>query len=295
MAEAERNGTWIVSLSDVGAWTWDADDGLRVVVVRIPVGDPNFRILLDNSAVDRDIAVADTAENRQWVQDCMRGDERFELFRQQTVDILTGAMDAPPVTPERARESYANRTLSNGRSCLGGLGGFEELRAHYWWTDAGLDCASRQSMAYAQEGDRVKPPLEVCPTISHNPATAPEWPALDAQQRLADPPEAVRWLMARCQEIVAANPNPAYPTDPYGPYLTGDPLPTCWDDKVAVITGHAASAAVNTMAGASAVSHAHRCYHAFLGYAWARQTGRESRGPDNLEIGCYYYAHRAVP
>ena len=300
LAEAERTGTWIVSLSDVGAFTWDADDGLRIVVLRIPVGDPGFRPLLDNAGVERDIEVADTAEARRWVQECMRSDTIVESTRQQTVAILTGAPDALDVAPERALLGYARNTLLIARSCLRGLGRFEQLQARYWWTADGLTCASRQSMRTALEGDRVKRALEVCPTIAHDPATVPAWPAFDPgwTSLYSDgPPAGMDWLMARCLEIVEAHANPGLPTDPAADYLSGETYPSCWDDKVAIVTNRAANRADEEASGAWLLGYqqAHACYHGFLGYVWARQTGRESRGPENLEIGCRYYAYRAVP
>ena len=312
LAEAERSGTWIVSLSDVDAFTWDADNGLRVVVLRIPVDDPGFRPLLDNAGVERDISLEDTAENRRWVQECMRADATFESAREQTVAILTGASDAPTQgSADEWLSYYASSTLGTARSCLSGIGRFEQLQARYWWTDDGLACASRQSMLTAQEGDRVKRAQEVCPTIAHDPSSVPAWPALDPDwgALYADgPPAGMDWVMARCQEIVAAYPHPdpavqaAYSADPAGSYdsRAGDVLPSCWDDDVAGVTISATRRADEGAGGGpfSGLGYvaAHECYHGFFGYVWARQTERESRGPNELGFDtCVYYAYRAVP
>ena len=156
-------------------------------------------------------------------------------------------------------------------SCLGGLAHLAELFARYWWTEAGVACAADSVMAHSLQGDAQPRPLAVCPSVGYNPTV----------------PRTSGWLAQRCAEIVAVNPNPGYPTDPA---QSGDPLPSCWAPIIEVIEAHAAE---NSEIGLP--DSPHDCYHAFLGYVWARQTGRESRPPSDLAVGCHYRAFEAIP
>ena len=159
-------------------------------------------------------------------------------------------------------------------SCLGGLTHLVELLARYWWTDEGVACVSNAVILVAHQGDAIPRPLAVCPSVGFHPADR-------------RPPG---WLAQRCAEIVVAHPNPRYPTDPDGAYQSGAPLPSCWTPMIGVIEAHAAESAEIGLADSP-----HDCFHAFLGYVWARQTGRESRSPSDLAVGCHYRAFEAIP
>ena len=156
-------------------------------------------------------------------------------------------------------------------ACLGGLTHLAELFASYWWTEAGIGCLSDAVTAHSLHGDNRPRPLTVCPSIGYDPA-APRMPG---------------WLAERCHEIANANPHPRYPTDPA---QSGEPLSSCWTPLLAIIESHAAENAEIGLPDSP-----HNCYHAFLGYVWARQTDRESRPPNDLAIGCHYRAFEAIP
>lgn len=156
-------------------------------------------------------------------------------------------------------------------ACLGGLAHLAELFARYWWTEAGVGCLSDAVTAHSLHGDNRPRPLAVCPSIGYDPAA----------------PRPSGWLAQRCAEIVAANPNPGYPDNPAQP---GEPLPSCWEPLLAIIEAHAGEGVEIGLP-----DRPHDCYHAFLGYVWARQTDRESRPPSDLAIGCHYRAFEAIP
>ena len=168
-------------------------------------------------------------------------------------------------------EVYGAVAAQSIYSCLGGLAHLAELFARYWWTEAGVACAADSVTAHSLQGDAQPRPLAVCPSVGYNPTV----------------PRTSGWLAQRCAEIVAVNPNPGYPTDPA---QSGDPLPSCWAPIIEVIEAHAAE---NSEIGLP--DSPHDCYHAFLGYVWARQTGRESRPPSDLAVGCHYRAFEAIP
>ena len=180
------------------------------MILRIPVDHPDFQPLLDGAAVSREIVVADTTENRRWVQSCARLQKTAETDRGYTVDILNGAPDALDVAPEAALASYARNTLAAGHRCFKALGELEQTRARYWWSEDGLTCASRAMIRRAVERGAAPHPLEVCPTVAHDPTTAPAWSEVDpgwSSLRADGPPAGMDWLMARCQEIVTAYPH----------------------------------------------------------------------------------------
>ena len=156
-------------------------------------------------------------------------------------------------------------------ACLGGLTHLAELFARYWWTEAGVSCLSEAVTAHSLHGDNRPRPLAVCPSIGYDPAS----------------PRPPGWLGQRCAEIAAAHPNPRYPSIAAQP---GDPLPSCWAPLLAIVEAHAVESA-----GIGLPDSPHDCYHAFLGYVWARQTGRESRPPSDLAIGCHYRSFEAIP
>lgn len=156
-------------------------------------------------------------------------------------------------------------------ACLGGLTHLAELFARYWWTEAGVDCLSDAVTAHSLHGDTRPRPLAMCPSMGYDP-TAPRPPG---------------WLAQRCAEIAAVHPNARYPS---GPAQPGEPLPSCWAPLLAIIESHAAESANMGLPDSP-----HDCYHAFLGYVWARQTDRESRPPSDLTIGCQYRAFEAIP
>lgn len=155
-------------------------------------------------------------------------------------------------------------------ACLGGLAHLTELFARYWWTEAGVACVAEAVTAHSLFGDSRPHPLAVCPSMGYDP----------------NAPRPQGWLAWRCAEIVATHPNLKYPSDPSH---SGDPLPSCWKSAVEVVQIHAAE---NTESGNPGSPH--DCFHAFLGYVWARQTERESRPPSDLAIGCHYRAFEAV-
>lgn len=169
---------------------------------------------------------------------------------------------------------YAAATAHSVYSCLGGLAHLVELLARYWWTDDGVACVASTVIVSAHRGDAASRPLAVCPSIGYSPTDA-------------RPPG---WLAKQCAAIVVAHPNPKYPTDPAGTYRSGDPLPSCWPPVISIIEAHAVESAEMGLPDSP-----HDCYHAFLGYVWARQTERESRPPSDLAIGCRYRAFEAIP
>ena len=155
--------------------------------------------------------------------------------------------------------------------CLGGLVHLADLFARYWWTEEGVGCLSDAVTAHSLHGDNRSRPLAVCPSIGYDPAS----------------PRAPGWLAKRCAKIAAAHPNPRYPSIAAQPV---EPLPSCWAPLLRIIEAHAAESAEIGLPDSP-----HDCYHAFLGYVWARQTGRESRPPNDLAIGCHYRAFEATP
>ncbi len=156
-------------------------------------------------------------------------------------------------------------------ACLGGLTHLADLFARFWWTEAGVGCLSDAVTAHSFHGDNRPRPLAVCQSIGYDPVS----------------PRAPGWLAKRCAEIAAAHPNTRHPSIAGQP---GEPLPSCWAPLLAIIEAHAAESAEIGLPDSP-----HDCYHAFLGYVWARQTGRESRPPSDLAIGCHYRAFEAIP
>ena len=156
-------------------------------------------------------------------------------------------------------------------ACLGGLTHLAELFARYWWTEAGVGCLADAVTAHSLHGDDRSRPLAVCPSIGYDPV-APRPPG---------------WLAQRCGEIAAAHPNPRHPSSAASPE---ESLPSCWEPLLVIIEAHAEENAEIGLPDSP-----HDCYHAFLGYVWARQTGRESRPPSDLAIGCHYQAFEAIP
>lgn len=232
-------------------YTWDGDG--RIVVNQVPVGDPALEQIRQAQG-HTDGAIEDTPTSRRWVEECAR--HNAEEAR-RAPNAVYGAVAAQSVY-----------------SCLGGLAHLVELLARYWWTDDGVACVSNTVILVAHRGDAMPRPLAVCPSVGYHPAEA----------------RPSGWLAQRCAEIVAAHPNPRYPTDPDGAYQSGEPLPSCWTPMIGIIEAHAAESAEIGLADSP-----HDCFHAFLGYVWARQTGRESRPPSDLAVGCHYRAFEATP
>ena len=199
----------------------------------------------------RNRAIEDTSGTRAWVQQCAR----------RLADDALGAPDAV----------YGAVSAQAVHACLGGLTHLAELFARYWWTEAGVSCLSDAVTAHSLHGDNRPRPLGVCPSIGYDPAS----------------PRPPGWLEQRCDEIVAAHPNPRLPSIAA---LPGEPLPSCWEPLLEIIEAHAGESAEIGLPDSP-----HDCYHAFLGYVWARQTGRESRPPSDLAIGCHYQAFEALP
>ena len=232
-------------------YTWD--DRSQVVIHKVPVGHRGLQTLREHLGL-LDGAIEDTEGTRLWLQECAR--------RQ-----AGEAIGAPEAV-------YGAVTAQGVYACMGGLARIAQLLARYWWTDAGVECVASAAIGYAHRGDPRPRPLAVCPSIGYDPAgTRPGG-----------------WLASRCAQIVAANPNPGYPTDPTALYEYGNPLPSCWAPLVESIEIHAAEGVE-----IGRPDSPHDCFHAFLGYVWARQTGRESRSPDDLAIGCSYRAFEAAP
>ena len=167
-------------------------------------------------------------------------------------------------------EVYGVVTAQGVHSCLGGFAHLIELFARYWWADSGVACVADAVSAHSLRGDSHPRPLSLCPTVGYDPA-APKQPG---------------WLAERCADIVAASPNSRFPTDPM---VSQEPLPSCWAPLVEIVEHQAAE-----NADLGLPDSPHDCYHAFLGYVWARQTGRDSRSPNDLAIGCHYRAFEAI-
>ena len=167
---------------------------------------------------------------------------------------------------------YGSVTAQSVYSCLGGLAHLAELFSRYWWTEAGVACVADAVAEHSLYGDAHPRPLGLCPSIGYDPSVARQ----------------PGWLARRCAAIVTAHPNPRYPVDPDGVFESGSPLPSCWQPLIEVIQAHAADSADIGLPDSP-----HHCYHAFLGYVWARQTGRESRPPSDLAVGCHYRAFEA--
>ncbi|GEM_PF-1443383 len=229
-------------------YTWD--DDRRVVILKVPVGHP----ALDEVRSLRghwDGSIEDTQGTRLWVEQCAR------RYSDQ-------ALGAPAAV-------YGAVTAQSVYSCLGGLAHLAELLARYWWTEAGVACLADAVATHSLLGDAQPRPLTVCTSIGYDPSE----------------PRSSGWLARQCAEIVAANPNPNYPTDPA---QSSEPLPSCWHPLVQIIEDHATE-----NADIGLPDSPHDCYHALLGYVWARQTERESRPPSDLAINCHYRAFEATP
>ena len=232
-------------------YTWDGNG--QIVVDQVPVDHPALE-QIRQARGHTDGAIEDTPTSRRWVQECARHNAEE-------------ARRAPSAV-------YGAVTAQSVYSCLGGLAHLVELLARYWWTNDGVACVSNAVILVAHRGDAMPRPLAVCPSVGYHPADR----------------HPSGWLARRCEEIVAAHPNPRYPTGPDGTYRSGAPLPSCWAPLIDIIEAHAAEGAEIGLADSP-----HDCYHAFLGYVWARQTGRESRPPSDLAVGCRYRAFEATP
>ena len=228
-------------------YTWDGNR--KVVILKVPVDHPALDEVRDLQG-HWDGNIENTPESRSWVQRCARRHVEPAL---STSDAVYGAVSAQSVY-----------------SCLGGLAHLFEIFARYWWTDDGVACVADAVTAHSLQGDARARPLPVCPSVGYDPA-APRPPG---------------WLAHRCAEVVAANPNPRYPTDSVE---SANPLPSCWEPLIGIVEAHAAESA-----GIGLPDSPHDCYHAFLGYVWARQTGRESRPPSDSATGCGYRAFEAI-
>ncbi len=229
-------------------YTWNSDR--KIVILKMPVDHPALEEIR-NLQGHTDGNIEDTPESRSWVQQCAR----------YHADPALNASDAV----------YGAVTAQSVSSCLGGFAHLIELFARYWWTDSGVACVADEVTAHSLRGDALPRPLSICPSVGYDPA-ALQHPG---------------WLHKRCADIVAANPNSRYPTDPA---VSQEPLPSCWAPLVEILEDQAAE---NVEIGFP--DSPHDCYHAFLGYVWARQTGRDSRPPNDLAIGCHYRAFEAIP
>ncbi|WP_420638123.1 hypothetical protein [Candidatus Poriferisocius sp.] len=177
------------------------------------------------------------------------------------------AYDAPDVV-------LGTITAQGVHACMGALAYLAELRVGFWWGEGADACLTPAVRALAFRGDAVTRPLAACASIGYDPAA----------------PRPSGWLAARCADIVAAHPNERYPTDPAGFFPTGEPLPSCWEPRVGIIEAHA-----DERVSLGLPDSPHECYHAFLGYVWARQTDRDRRSPHGLVVGCDYRAFQALP
>ena len=229
-------------------YTWDAKR--QVVIQTVPVGHRSIDALRSQLG-HQDGSIKDTPRTRSWVQECARhrADQAF---------------DAPAAV-------YGAIVAQSVYSCLGGLSHLAELFSRYWWTSAGLACVADAVIEHSHLGDARPRPLAACPSIGYDP----------------NAPRPDGWLIQRCWQIVAANPNPEYPSDP--DHLL-EPLPSCWRPILEIVEAHAAERAEVGLPDGH-----HACFHSFLGYVWARQAGRESRPPSHLSVGCDYHAFEAIP
>ena len=250
MAEAAAASPW--AWFGDGVYSWSA---WEIVVHRVPVSGVGVDYARRVTGAF-DAPLADTEESRRWLAECAnRKAERSFAHR--------ASFGVAPYEPAAYGEATANAV----ESCVRSLLRMNQLTARYLWDAAGTACLSDLMTEWASVGDAAGLPLAVCASVGYDP-TAPR-------------PEG--WLAARCAEIVAANPNPAYPTDPHASYLVGESLPSCWDDIVAIVEAHAAErVALGLPFGP------HDCFHAYLTYVVARQTGLESRPPRGHVAGCNY-------
>ena len=255
-----------------GAYSWNPDDGLRVVIHRIPVGNATFDGIM-SGILHSD--VADAPENRQWVQDCAR--TRLEELRELVLQSLAeNPDDRQPVA------IYARITGQTAHQCLVALLYLAQLHHLYPWTAEGDACLSDAVAQWHVAPADGPEPLSVCPSAGYDPRTLPaDW-------------ERSGWLADRCAEIVAAHPNPAYPDDPdimYTPdTMSLEDLPTC---QANTVKGMERSGASGVERGDPRSPHG--CFHSFLGYALARQLSLDERSPFDLQGGCLAYFSRGAP
>ncbi len=163
-------------------------------------------------------------------------------------------------------EVHGYQTSTGFHRCLSELLHLIELRAHYWWSPEGEACISEAVKDDPFDSEPSPRPLSVCPSMGYDPSDS-------------------RPLAELCASLVAAHPNLAVPTIDLRD--TTKPLPSCWDDAIAVIEAHSRDTRLP--------DRPYDCYHAYLGYVWARQTGRESRPPNHPTVGCGYRANEATP
>ncbi|MCY4257466.1 MAG: hypothetical protein OXE04_04155 [bacterium] len=158
--------------------------------------------------------------------------------------------------------------------CLGGLSHLADLLASYWWNEAGLACVSSTVMNNTMFYDDSFSPLATCASVGYDPTA----------------PRPTGWLQAQCKKLVSNTPNVAYPANASESGTDSYPLPSCWKPILEIVQAHAHE---NTVLGLPDSPHA--CFHAFLSYVWARQSGLDNRSPDNPHIGCQYRAFEATP
>ncbi|MYG94217.1 MAG: hypothetical protein F4138_04395 [Acidimicrobiia bacterium] len=156
--------------------------------------------------------------------------------------------------------------------CLGALVHLEHLRARYWWSEAGLACVGSAAINYAFHGEDAPRPLAVCPSQGYNPTA----------------PRPSGWLRQQCLRVVGDHLNPAYPSGSADGAL-GQVLPSCWQPLLDTAEAHAKNNAELGLPDSP-----HDCFHAVLGYVWARQSGLDSRAPNDLYVGCGYSASEAL-
>ncbi len=257
MAAAAEASPWVKFDDDVYSWS-----GWEVVVHEVPVsGEAVEELRWLTGAFDAPIA--DNDESRRWLQECVdRYLERAVAHR--------ASFGVEPYEPTYHGEA----TAAAVQKCTGSLLRLGQLTARYVWDPPGRACVAELLTKWALEGDAAGLPLAECASVGYDPKL----------------PRPEGWLAARCDAIVAAIPNPDYPTDPHASYLVGEPLPSCWDDLVGVIEAHAASGVAR-----GNPFRPHDCFHAFLSFVVARQSGLESRSPFDLSIGCNYSVAEAIP
>ncbi len=206
----------------------------------------------------QDGTIEDTASSRLWLQECIRYHLSVAV---EPSDALKGFLAAQGLY-----------------SCLGGLAHLTELVARYWWSDAGLACIANSVMHHSLHADDAARPLAICASRGYDPARV----------------HTSGWLKLQCLELVANNPNAAYPqamADASSNSVeVNASLPSCWEPLLEIIQAHAQENLELDLPDSP-----HACFHAFLGYVWARQVGLDTRPPDHLAVGCDYRAFEAQP
>ncbi len=288
-AVGKRVGGVFQQWDDVWDYTFDADR--RIVVLRIPHYEEGYHGDLTMTkdqgfTIERIVNVGNSASNRAFVQTCMR--YAVDKHRNKSIREYAAAI----------RTALGDDGLDG---CLKGVIMFQQWTASFWLDEKNLECfhdetirqytATENNRLIIASSDNGSPrPPSVCASLNYDPKTQGHRPIMELCYAVVDaypnsdyPPYngSLTSLESSCAKtVIGGRPTSSYKGEPYSKYM---------NNKFVLEVAYQGNADTKRIE-ARYIAQGDDTYHRLLGFAWARQTGRDNRPPGavlDLDAGAY--------